>query len=1040
MTRRLPLGRILLVGVLMAALAMLAFEPLDQAEAQSEVRLVGNTGQSYAPGRVDLSQVDVSQRFRTGSSTHGYMVTAVNLRTEKISDGAVKPTVAIYTARGDRTPLAEVGVLTAPSSLRGHRINTWTSPGIYLAPNTDYALLVDSHSSADNFLIASNSNDLDSGAAGWTISGHPNTRARDGSNWTWYISDATVLVLEVKGYALTSRPLVSNMRQSQDGVRLLNQFDLAQQFRTGAHTHGYLVESIDLLFREAGSPNMVPTVAIYTVSAGAPDTEVAVLNPPGILTANSVNRWVSPGIHLAPNTDYIVLVDSSGGANNYVRRTSSGNEDPESLPGWSIANTSRERPVAGGTWSTQNFAFHIKIDGVARASSRINPPTTPRVDSDPDSPTTLTAHWRRPFTLVNVPITRYDVRYSTDGSTWTDWTRTGTGTSETITGLTRGTAYQVQVRAVHTPAGGSDNLSAWSASGFGTPGGQASVFVLGNTSKDNEFTDNANLDDHSVFQSFCTGAATDGYRLTGVELMFLMVARGGEATVPQVTIYRRRNTEGHPGAQVGAFTRPVRLVSANNGLNLWTSPGVALDPRTCYVLGVEGDGAGHVVRNQQADANGFLLDDGGGLASWYVVDEHVKRPHGTSRYDDVSKNLKLRMFGYAFKPYAAPNFGRGSYVRSFDENTPAGTAVGLPITAEGTDTLTYSLGGADRNSFTIDGDTGQIRTRSGVTYDYESGKIRYSLTIRATDDQNQDTAQVTINLRDLDDRPPGPPWDDSYPEVCWPSTKIEPGSVTSGRLTRDCVSDYHIGWRLGAAFRQYHFDIEARTKVMLVMESELDEQRSTRDGRRHTQFDPYLILLQVRPVPGRPDIYILPYNIGEYDDIDSSVGNESAGVIRWLDAGQYVAYATSRSMGVTDVGFKLTYQHEGATPLRLPGRKSQIPYTDYSHVGKSTTTDDGGDPPDEVVDPPDEVVDPPGDDPGPPPEDETRDDEYWDDEYWHDDGCGLLTCSGSDDHDWDAEDDYWENDDDWWGSEDDSGCGWLACGSDDGWDYYYEGW
>lgn len=240
------------------------------------------------------------------------------------------------------------------------------------------------------------------------------------------------------------------------------------------------------------------------------------LNGPSSLSANSLNRWTTPGVHLAPNTNYFVLVDSLGGFSNGVFHTTSDNEDPESSAGWSILNTARVRQRAStGSWTIGDVAYLMRLDDSARASFATKTPTTPKVDSDPDSPTTLTVNWRRPFAPVNVPISRYDVRYSTDGSTWYNWTQTGMGTSETITGLTRGTAYQVQVRAVHTPPGGSDNISAWSASGFGTPGGPASVFVVGNTSKANEFTDNANLDDHEVFQGFRTGSHSEDYVVTG---------------------------------------------------------------------------------------------------------------------------------------------------------------------------------------------------------------------------------------------------------------------------------------------------------------------------------------------------------------------------------------------------------------------------------------------------------------------------------------------------------------------------------------------
>ena len=69
----------------------------------------------------------------------------------------------------------------------------------------------------------------------------------------------------------------------------------------------------------------------------------------------------------------------------------------------------------------------------------------------------------------------------------------------------------------------------------------------------------------------------------------------------------------------------------------------------------------------------------------------------------------------------APVFSDGaSATRSVAENTAAGENVGAALTATDTDagdTLTYTLEGTDAASFDIVSTSGQIRTRSGVTYD-----------------------------------------------------------------------------------------------------------------------------------------------------------------------------------------------------------------------------------------------------------------------------------------------------------------------------------
>ncbi len=103
-----------------------------------------------------------------------------------------------------------------------------------------------------------------------------------------------------------------------------------------------------------------------------------------------------------------------------------------------------------------------------------------------------------------------------------------------------------------------------------------------------------------------------------------------------------------------------------------------------------------------------------------------------------------------------PTFNEGDpTTRSLAENTPAGENIGAPVTATDPDggTLTYALSGTDAGSFDINADTGQLTTKSGVTYDYEA-KQSYSVTVGVRDPQsNADTIAVTVNLTNANDAP-----------------------------------------------------------------------------------------------------------------------------------------------------------------------------------------------------------------------------------------------------------------------------------------------
>ena len=101
-----------------------------------------------------------------------------------------------------------------------------------------------------------------------------------------------------------------------------------------------------------------------------------------------------------------------------------------------------------------------------------------------------------------------------------------------------------------------------------------------------------------------------------------------------------------------------------------------------------------------------------------------------------------------------PSFADGtSTTREMAENSAAGTNVGAAVTAtdpDDGDTLAYSLSGTDAASFGIGSSTGQITTKAGVTYDYDT-KQSYSLAVEASEG-NGGTASiaVTVNLTDVD--------------------------------------------------------------------------------------------------------------------------------------------------------------------------------------------------------------------------------------------------------------------------------------------------
>ncbi len=104
---------------------------------------------------------------------------------------------------------------------------------------------------------------------------------------------------------------------------------------------------------------------------------------------------------------------------------------------------------------------------------------------------------------------------------------------------------------------------------------------------------------------------------------------------------------------------------------------------------------------------------------------------------------------------ASLQFDEGDEVDRFvKENVTAGGSVGAPVVATGVGTLTYSLSGADRASFTINASTGQILLAAGAALDFESGKTVYRLVVTATGQPGQAASvDVNVTVEDVNEPP-----------------------------------------------------------------------------------------------------------------------------------------------------------------------------------------------------------------------------------------------------------------------------------------------
>ena len=145
-------------------------------------------------------------------------------------------------------------------------------------------------------------------------------------------------------------------------------------------------------------------------------------------------------------------------------------ETPTDVQSTTPANEANNREyivtvtATGGTAARALSVSKTLTITVTNANEPPAKPNAPTVTDDANTPTQLNVSWSAPTNTGKPRITGYKVQYrkGTTG-TFTDWPHTGTAVTTTITGLTAGTLYQVQVSATNDEGTGS-----WSDAGSGT--------------------------------------------------------------------------------------------------------------------------------------------------------------------------------------------------------------------------------------------------------------------------------------------------------------------------------------------------------------------------------------------------------------------------------------------------------------------------------------------------------------------------------------------------------------------------------------------
>ena len=216
------------------------------------------------------------------------------------------------------------------------------------------------------------------------------------------------------------------------------------------------------------------------------------------------------------------------------------------------------------------------------------------------------------------------------------------------------------------------------------------------------------------------------------------------SSVPPATLRLRHTAPTFPG-------KPTNLTATGNGstqIDLgWDAPDAGTAAITGYKIEVWADavtGWTDLVANTgNADTTYAHTGLSAGDTRHYRVS--AINTNGTSVPSDERSATTLTN---------VPVFTDATATRMVAENSAADTNVGdafREATDADGDPLTYSMEGTDTASFTFDASTRQIKTKTGVTYNFEA-KNTYSVTVKADDGTGgTDIIAVTITLTNVDE-------------------------------------------------------------------------------------------------------------------------------------------------------------------------------------------------------------------------------------------------------------------------------------------------
>ncbi|MCY3918285.1 MAG: cadherin domain-containing protein [Chloroflexi bacterium] len=689
----------------------------SRVEPRADVSLVTNFG----AGGVSVNQntPGYAQRFTTGSSPAGYTLSAVEVK----FDSGNEFTLSVCTVESDNTPTTTCWGFTAPSSFDENSTVSFTAPSTMadLDPATSYSVVIEPKVTSQTFGMAVTSQNTEDsgGAAGWTIA--DGSHILSGGSWT---SQSNVMRINVKGAVLNSEPTFDDSppvtRDADEDV-------------AGGTAIGMPVAATD----DDGDTlhyELSPASATFSVDSATGQ----------IRTASGVT-----------------LDHETSDSHTVTIRVRDGFDDDRG------ADTDFDASVT------------VTINVI-----------------DVDEPATVSlAPSSGPYELgvqITATATDEDEDFMVDSYQWASGA-TQTGTFTDISGATNMTYTPTEddlnnflrVTVQYDDTHGDDKQITATTDSKVVLGNVEPEFSLASTTRSVAENTATGMNVGAPVSTTDSDGDTLEYRLTGTDSGSFTI----EAASGQIKTSAALNFESKSSYEVVVEVRDKKDSTGAADLAWDDTIDVTInvdnvdEPGTVTISGTESGGETLTASVTDPDgtvsnltwkwelgamaAGPFAPISGATAATYMTVAVDVNRfLRATASYTDPQGSGKSAdaVTGQISASNAEPEFPASEMgSRSVPENSPVGTAVGDPVEAEDDDgdTLHYSLSSDGAASFTIDSATGQIRTKMGVTYNFE-GTAYYAFSVIVRDSKDaagnpnmapDDTINVTVSLTNVNEAP-----------------------------------------------------------------------------------------------------------------------------------------------------------------------------------------------------------------------------------------------------------------------------------------------